>query len=494
MKGWILSLVVVAWAAGMAYGAEVPISDDSETCIECHEIYNPGIVEDWRRSRHAIVTPTDGLKRDKLERRLSVEKVPENLSNVVVGCAECHTMNPDTHRDTFDHEDFLVHVVVTPKDCAVCHAEEDLEYGRNLMAHARGNLVENPVYMSLVNAVIGIQDVKGLNATLKKPDDKTGADACLSCHGTAVEVNGTRTEETEEGEMTFPVLSGWPNQGAGRLNPDGSLGACAACHTRHQFAIEMARKPYTCSQCHKGPDVPAYPVYQVSKHGNILAALDKTWDFEAVPWTPGNDFSAPTCAACHVSLLVDEDGDVIAQRTHQMNNRTSWRLFGVPYAHAHSKSPETYKIKNRSGTPLAVDLTGKPASEYLIDKVEQEKRLQTMKTVCHACHSRSWVDGHFERLEHTIMTSNEMTLSATKLMLTAWEEGAAKGPSQNGDLFDEAIEKKWVEQWLFYANATRFASAMAGTDYGVFANGRWYLSRNIQDMIDWIKFTMNEKK
>ena len=73
-------------------------------------------------------------------------------------------------------------------------------------------------------------------------------------------------------------------------------------------------------------------------------------------------------------------------------------------------------------------------------------------------------------------------------------DGAAKGLSQNGNLFDEAIEKKWVEQWLFYANATRFASAMAGTDYGVFANGRWYLSRNIQDMIDWIKFTLNEKK
>ena len=62
------------------------------------------------------------------------------------------------------------------------------------------------------------------------------------------------------------------------------------------------------------------------------------------------------------------------------------------------------------------------------------------------------------------------------------------------NLFDEAIEKKWVEQWLFYSNATRLASAVTGTDYGVFANGRWYLSRNIQDMIDCIKFTLNEKK
>jgi hydroxylamine dehydrogenase len=45
-----------------------------------------------------------------------------------------------------------------------------------------------------------------------------------------------------------------------------------------------------------------------------------------------------------------------------------------------------------------------------------------------------------------------------------------------------------VEQWLFYANSTRLASAMAGADYGVFANGRWYLSKNIRTMLDWARF------
>jgi hypothetical protein len=46
----------------------------------------------------------------------------------------------------------------------------------------------------------------------------------------------------------------------------------------------------------------------------------------------------------------------------------------------------------------------------------------------------------------------------------------------------------WVEQWLFYANSTRFASAMGGADYGVFAEGRWYMSKNIQQMADWLRF------
>ena len=108
---------------------------------------------------------------------------------------------------------------------------------------------------------------------LKDPDELTLSDACRQCHGTVVDVKGFATRETDQGDMSFPVLTGWPNQGVGRINPDGSKGSCSACHTRHQFAIEMARKPYTCSQCHKGPDVPAFKVYEVSKHGNIYSAL-----------------------------------------------------------------------------------------------------------------------------------------------------------------------------------------------------------------------------
>jgi hypothetical protein len=85
-----------------------------------------------------------------------------------------------------------------------------------------------------------------------------------------------------------------------------------------------------------------------------------------------------------------------------------------------------------------------------------------------------------------------MTLTATKVLLSAWEQGAAKGLAQKDSIFNEAIEKKWVEQWLFYANSTRYASAMGGADYGVFANGRWYLSKNIQEMIDWMSFRLKE--
>jgi len=303
-----------------------------------------------------------------------------------------------------------------------------------------------------------------------------------------------QSREADFGQMTFPVLSGWPNHGVGRLNPDGSKGACTPCHARHHFSIVMARKLHTCSECHKGPDVPAYAVYQVSKHGNIYSSLEEGWDFKAVPWTVGKDFTAPICAVCHASLIITEAGNVVATRTHRMNDRLPWRIMGLIYAHPHTKDPDTSTIKNKSGLPLPTELTGELVAEYLIDDEEQEKRWSVLKGVCRSCHSHDLVDQHFARFEKTLYTTNKMTLTATKIVRTAWEKGAAKGLAEGDSIFNEAIEMKWVQQWLFFANSIRFASAMVGADYGVFANGRWYLSRNVQDMQDWLEIKLAGSK
>ena len=490
MKKLLFAFSAIFLFMGAAFGANTPISEATEECISCHASVSPGIVGGWKKSRHARISPLEGLKKPQLERRVSADKVPDGLAQTSVGCAECHTMNPTKHKDTFEHEGYEVHIVVTPEDCAVCHPTEAKQYAQNLMSHAYGYLKNNPLYHSLADSINGIQSFEDMKTTLRPPDAETNFDSCYYCHGTAVEVKGMRTRETVMGEMVFPVLSGWPNQGVGRLNPDGSMGSCTACHTRHQFSIEMARKPHTCSECHKGPDVPAYKVYEVSKHGNIYSSLGKEWDYNAVPWTVGRDFTAPTCATCHVSLTVNDEGEVVAERTHRMNDRLPWRIMGLIYAHPHPISPDTTIIKNKAGLPLPTELTGEPVTEYLIDTVEQEKRRNRMHKVCLSCHSYGWVEGHWTRFENTIRTTNEMTLAATKMMLTAWEKGLAKGLAQNDSIFNEALEKKWVEQWLFFANSTRFASAMAGADYGVFANGRWYLSKNIQEMADWLELEL----
>ncbi|MFH1138752.1 MAG: multiheme c-type cytochrome [Pseudomonadota bacterium] len=483
----LLICFLICWSMP-AQGADRPdVSDATAGCLDCHETATPALVADWLKSRHARTSPAQALKVEKTARRVSAAAIPDELAGKVVGCAECHAVNSGAHPDEFDHEGTQVHTVVTPRDCAVCHPVEAREYDENKMARAYGNLRDNPLFMDLARTSAGDFTYENHTLASRPPDSETEAETCFYCHGTKIEVGEMVSKTTEFGDLEFPTLKGWPNMGAGRINPDQSRGSCAVCHTRHHFSLKTARNPYTCSQCHKGPDVPAYKIYSVSKHGNIHASHKDEWDFEAVPWTAGRDFTAPTCAVCHISLLTDPAGNVIAARSHRMEDRLPWRLFGLIYSHPQPRDPDTSKILNAAGLPLPTDLlTGRPASAYLIDDKTREERAGNMRRVCQACHVGTWVESQWKRFEGSLAKTDAQVLAATQILAEAWREKAAQGPPQ-GSPFDEAIEKKWVETWLFYANSTRLASAMSGADYGVFEQGRFFMSKSMADMVDWLE-------
>jgi len=467
--------------------ARAPVSEATEKCLGCHSSVHPGIVEEWQKSRHAMITPQQAMSITGLSRKVSAKSVPEPLLKTAVGCAECHGLRPDSHADTFTHNDLDIHVIVSPDDCAVCHSEESSQYSNNIMAHARKNLTGNTIYQELEKSITGKpMRVEG-RLEYKTADADTGAEACYYCHGTKLEVKGLESRETIAGEMDFPRISGWPNQGVGRVNTDNSLGSCSACHTRHAFSIETARKPYTCRECHLGPDVPAYKVYMSSKHGNIYSSMNKEWNFKNVPWTAGKDFNVPTCAACHISLIINTDGETVSKRSHEMSDRLSWRIFGLIYAHPHPLKPDTTIIRNKNGLPLPTDFDGSFAAEYLVNPAQRESRTQNMQKICHSCHSTKWVKGHWKRFENTIQRTNADILTATNIMGEIWTKGYAKGIDREKNPFDESIERLWCETWLFYANTIRFTSAMAGGgDYGVFADGRYQLSARIRELHDWL--------
>jgi len=248
--------------------------------------------------------------------------------------------------------------------------------------------------------------------------------------------------------------------------------------------IEVARKPYTCAQCHLDPDVPAWNVYRESKHGNIYSAKYHDWRFDSVPWVVGKDFNAPTCATCHNSQLVSPAGDLIIERTHDFGARLWVRLFGLIYSHPQPKSGDTTIIKNRDGLPLPVTFAGEPAAEYLIDKSEQDRRLTAMSSICTNCHGSNWTNSHFVKLDNTLKETDKMTATATNVMISAWEQGI----EDKTNPFDESLEQMWASQWLFYCNSIRYASAMTGApDYASFKNGWWYLNKNLQHMKDWME-------
>ncbi len=72
---WALSLALLFAPASIS-AAE--ISADTESCIGCHSMVTPGIVSDWQASRHFKIPPSEALKKEKISRRISTEKIPEN--------------------------------------------------------------------------------------------------------------------------------------------------------------------------------------------------------------------------------------------------------------------------------------------------------------------------------------------------------------------------------------------------------------------------------
>jgi hydroxylamine dehydrogenase len=493
--GFFLATLVMLSAHGISAsektGIESILSAQTQACIGCHRMYTPGIVHDWMQSRHSKTIPAEAIKKSPLEKRISAESLPKDLQGYAVGCYECHSLNPDAHGDNFSHMGYKINVVVTPNDCSTCHPVEVNQFANSKKSHAYKNLMGNPVYHTLTSTITGMRRSGNNQLHAEKPSEATLHETCLGCHGTKVEQKGLKTVSTKMGEMQFPHLTNWPNQGVGRVNPDGSTGACTACHPRHGFLLEVARKPYTCSQCHLEPDVPAWNVYRESKHGNIYSSKYQEWSFDSVPWVIGKDFSAPTCATCHSSLVVSPDNVIVAERTHDFGSRLWVRLFGLIYSHPQPKSGDTTLIRNKDGLPLPVTFAGELASEYLIDDSEQNRRMAAMSGICKNCHGSNWISGHFAKLENTIKETDAMTAAATNMISEAWE----KGIEDQTNPFDESLEQMWVSQWLFYSNSIRYASAMTGApDYTSFKNGWWDLNKNLQQMKNWMEFKKEVSK
>ena len=152
--------------------------------------------------------------------------------------------------------------------------------------------------------------------------------------------------------------------------------------------------------------------------------------------------------------------------------------------HLDAMIPHYKALLYKDGLPLPLTFTGEPASEFLIDQAEQDAREAGMKRICGGCHGSDWVNGHFAKMDGTIEEVDKMTLASTLMMVETWKRGVESDKNP----FDETIEKMWVQQWLFYANSIKYASAMTGApDYASFKLGWWEMSRNLQGMKDTLE-------
>ena len=339
-------------------------------CMTCHKEKSPGLYKQWFESAHAEHDVT---------------------------CISCHGAQKGDP-DAFMHEGALIATLVTPKDCGSCHEKEAKEVQNSYHATAGKILDSKDAYLAHVAG-----------------GEPVAIAGCENCHGTKVKIDPNSPNKLSK--------KNWPNSGIGRLNPDGSLGSCNACHTRHAFSKEQARQPEACSKCHLGPDHPQKEVYEESKHGNTYYTNKEKMNLSSDRWVVGQDYYvAPTCATCHMSATPTSGV------THDVGQRISWTL-------------------------------RPPVSKH---KDNWQKKRENMKQVCVNCHSATFVDGHYYQFDALVKLYNEkFAKPAGEIMSIIKKKKLLENPAA----FANEIEWTYWELWHHEGRRARHGASMMGPDY-----------------------------
>jgi hypothetical protein len=251
-----------------------------------------------------------------------------------VACETCHGSEHKTENDAAKAKR------PTPKVCAECHAKQVEQFSAG--KHA-----------------LGEASIEAIPMLALQPESVRKA-ACASCHS------------------------------VGRKNPDGSVGKCDACHTRHLFSKEEARKPEACETCHMGEDHSQYEMWRSAKHG-VIHHLQ------------GEKGRAPVCQTCHM-----QEGD------HAVI--TGWGFLGLRLPVPDDTwTKDTMTIVRALG-PWGRDDAGMAARVKAIQDLQlarldarsfnlaREKMLQT----CAKCHSYSFGQAHLDNADQIVRETTHL--------------------------------------------------------------------------------------
>jgi hypothetical protein len=451
---FVVSLVFVQWLEvlrkqeeiGVVRHIAVPVN--SQSCVNCHRQQTPGVVDHWLGSTHA-------------------EKG--------VGCVECHEAH-EKDVDAFKHQGWTIATVVTPRDCGRCHVTESKEFAASHHA-AAGNILAS-LDNFLAETVEGSRVPFNPHSPTPGRDDVTLVNGmsssftgCQQCHGSKVALKSTdggmitvddlrpnpqtgqptnldalaKIVKNADGKPLFHEGT-WPNTGIGRLNLDGSLGSCSACHSRHDFSPRRARQPENCGKCHLGPDHPQKEIYEESKHGVAFRDLKDHMNLDAKHWVLGKDYSqAPTCATCHMSAHSKPGSKV----THDPGLRISWT--------------------NRPPVSMVMDTD---VHGHLVKEVDPEKRRALvadswqdkrgrMKEVCSHCHTPDYINGFYKQYDDFVINYNEKFAKPGEKIMAALHENKLITKAD----FDEEIEWTWFYLWHHEGRRARHGASMMAPDY-----------------------------
>jgi len=331
-----------------------------------------------------------------------------------VGCVSCHYAEEgDFDAVKCPDSDILVASHPTPKDCSACHEQQVEEMTKSKHSYPFF------VYANADRAVF-----EPIIAT------KQG---CEQCHNVGI------------------------------LWPDGSVGECDVCHPKHTFSREVARNPFTCGECHMGPDHSHIEHFIESKHGNIFLQKGKNWDLNYKSSQAGIPIEAPVCTTCHMDAAPGVRG------THNLSERLAWE----------SQAPWSYR------TVWFEEELG-----------SWEKKRERMEAVCKNCHSPNFVGDFFLAADLVNLQYNEIRRQMVKWAKKAEKAGVAiplKAKTLDGKVkpFSKTvINAGWLSEpadrlyhsWHHEGRLFRQGALMMAADYTQW-HGIWHLQHDLMESI-----------
>jgi hypothetical protein len=339
----------------------------SGKCAECHYRLHYSIVHEYEMSLHAV----------------------RNVS-----CLECH--QPTGNQERNDHHGFVIAKRLTSGNCRGCHESIYQEFLRSRHAGVSWAAVYGEKGLSPEQVTFAEQYHPGYAKRPPHPfttlEGQTAmTSGCEQCHS------------------------------VGRPNPDGTIGTCTACHTRHTSSVAIAREPRTCGQCHMGPDHSQIEIYEESKHGVMFNARSALLDLSKAPrQLTTHDMWVPTCATCHMSGI---NGNKF---THDPSERLSYYL---------------------------ADPISKKRAAYLMAR-------NNMQQICLQCHTRPTVDRVYEQAEKVVEATNQRVAEAKAIVDGLRAEGLLKGPP-----FSTRADFVFFDLWHYDGRTAKHGAFMGGSDF-----------------------------
>jgi len=325
--------------------ADLPAGEQRpESCAPCHRQLNPVIVQQYEQSAMG---------------RAGTQNARVVYAQRSLTCADCHGTNHDQIMASKGR--------VAETVCATCHAEIYKEHVLDA-GHSYG---PDPGGLGANwERNIGVPHYKDMPRKVMEM-------GCDPCHAQAGATDAKYWSDSLQQYVDGSSLT--------------YRNGCIACHTRHAFNLEEARKPEACYTCHMGPDHPNYEAYMSSKHGSIYAARGRHWDWNAS--MVAAPYEAPTCAFCH---MVYADSGGARSVSHNMTRKIIWGM-GV--------QPALGQLTDITTTPE-----------------NQAKRAEMVK-VCLVCHSEDKARGYLESADAHKLAGDALVIEARDILAGLYEDG-----------------------------------------------------------------------